>query len=184
MPMFLVRLLLFAVMLAVTVPGCSRGPQGDPRDAVPVEQLIARLDAEATRLETLFELRDEVERARDQLEVSQRELAQDFPGLARAENLAAADVPSAAQGRVRAFRASVAEYDRLVARHNALARDLGTYLDGRSPQDVRHLLHAMRKLRATLADMLAEANYNRAVYIARHSELVQALGLQSPNPAP
>lgn len=184
MPMFLVRLLLFAVMLAVAVPGCSRGPQGDPRDAVAVEQLIARLDAEAARLEALFELRGEVESARGQLVVSQRELAQDFPELAQAGNLATVQVPSAAQGRVRAFRASVAEYDRLVARHNALARDLETYLDGRSPQDVRRLLQAMRQLRATLADMLAEANYTRAVYIARHSELVQALGLQSPNPAP
>lgn len=174
------RLTLIAAVLGVLAGGCSRGPQGDPQDAAPVRQLVERLDVETARLETLFELRDEVERARDQLGALQRELADDFPEIQSAGGIEQADLPAAAQGRVRTFRASVAQYDRLVARHNALARQLERYLQGRSPREVRKLLRAMEALREQLADMLEDANYTRAVYVARHSELVQALGLQSP----
>lgn len=177
--MLLARLLLAAVLTGVGLSACSRGPQGDPRDAAPVRTLIQRLDADEARLRQLFDMREELDQARAQLHSSQQELAQDFPDLAaRLAQHRDAPVPPAAQGRVRAFRASVAEYDRLVARHNALAQDLDHYLDGRSPHDVQKLLTAMQRLKVKLADMLEDGDYTRAVYVAQHAELVQTLGLQ------
>ena len=175
-----IRLLLLAVVFSMALAGCSRGPQGDPRDAEPVRALIERLDAEEARLQQLFELREEVQHARAQIEASQQKLAEDFPQIATAGGIEAAQLPPAAQPRVQAFRASIAEYDRLIARHNDLARQLDRFLTGRSPQEVQRLMGAMHKLRLTLADMLEDANYNKAIYMARHSELVQALELQSP----
>ena len=175
-----IRLLLLAVVFGIASAGCSRGPQGDPRDAEPVRALIERLDAEEARLQQLFELRGQVQRARAQLETTQQELAEDFPEIAAAGSIEATELPPPAQPRVRAFRASVAEYDRLVAHHNELAQQLDRFLTGRSPQEVRRLMGAMHKLRTTLTDMLEDADYNRAIYMARHSELVQALDLQSP----
>ncbi len=145
-----------------------------------MRHLIERLDDVSKRLQTLFELREEVQRARAQLEASQRELADDFPEVKAAGGIEGAELPDAAQGRVRAFRASVNEYDRLVARHNALAKDLGAILDGRSPEDVHKLMRATNALRNQLSDMLKDRNYTRAVYVAQHAKLVQALGLQSP----
>ncbi len=174
------RLTLVAVLCGALLGGCSRGAQGDPQDAVPVRHLIERLDDVSERLKALFELRQEVERARAQLEASQRELADDFPEIKAAGGIDGADLPDAAQGRVRAFRAGVHEYDRLVARHNALAKDLGAILDGRSPDDVHKLLRATNALRNQLSDMLKDHNYTRAVYVAQHAKLVHALGLQSP----
>lgn len=178
--MHTVRLLLMAVMLAISLSGCSRGPQGDPEDAAPVRALIERLDAEAARLQQLFELRMEVEQARVQLASLQRELSEDFPQISTVGGIEDADLPPSARGGVRAFRASVREYDHLVARHNALAEDLRKYLEGRSPAEVRRLLEALRDLRAKLAHLLEQANYTKAVYVARHAELVKALDLNKP----
>ena len=175
--MHTVRLLLLAVVCGMVLGACSRGPQGDPEDAEPARLLVQRLDAELARLRTLFELRAELQQAQEQLASSQRELAEDYPQISAAGSLEAARLPPSAQGRVRTFRAQVAEYDRLVARHNQLARALQRYLDGRSPEDVRRVVQAMQTLRERVAEMLEQANYTRAVYMARHSELVHDLSL-------
>lgn len=174
--------MLVAGLLALGCAGCSRGPQGDPRDAAPVHALIQRLDADLARLQTLFELREEVEQTAQQLQTARQELAEDFPSLAQDSAWNAKQVPPAAAARVRGFRASVAEYDRLVARHNKLAADLERYLSGRSPRDVHRLMAAMRQLRERLTDMLEDADYTKAVYVAQHAELVQSLGLQTTPP--
>lgn len=178
--MFTVRLLLLAVFVAMASTGCSRGPQGEPADAEPARVLIGRLDVEVARLQQLFELRSEVQQLREQLQKAQRELGQDFPGIAAMDSLKAGALPPAAARRVRAFRAGVAEYDRLVARHNQLASELHTYLEGRSPAQVQRLVNTMQRLRQRLAEMIGEADYTRAQYVARNSELVQSLNLNEP----
>lgn len=165
-------------MAALTA--CSRGPQGDPRDAQPARALIQRLDVEVNRLQQLFELRRDVQQAGEQLHNAQQELARDFPQVVAAGSLEAAALPPAAQGRVRAFRSSVAEYDRLVARHNQLAADLQPFLQGRSPAEVQRMMKAMQTLRERLAEMIEQADYTRASYMAQHSELVQTLNLDEP----
>jgi len=163
-------LFVAAAALALAAGCDSRGPQGDPRDAVPVQSLIERLDQRHQQLSELLRLRRDLQQRKGELDSEQRRIAARYPG----------GEPPPDRPEVRAFQAKVDAFNQEVERYNALAEELASQLQGRSPQQVAQRLEEIDRLRDNLQDALQADNFAKAGYIARHSELAREFGYRAP----
>ena len=156
---------------ALAAAACdSRGPQGDPRDAVPVKSLIERLDQRHRQFAQLLELRRELEERKGELDSEQRRIGSRWPD----------GEPPPDRPEVRAFHAKVDAFNQDVERYNALAEELASQIQGRSPRQVTERMDDIDRLRDNLVDALQAENFAKAGYIARHSDLAREFGYRTP----